>query len=65
MLTFTKLFLILPHAVKAPHTCSNSLLYLIMRGVVWLIVQWFEEIQTRFIFSAQQAGCASVWIVYG
>ena len=21
-----------------------------MRGVVWLFVQWFEEIQTRFIY---------------
>jgi len=30
-----------------------------------LFVQRFEEIQTRFIIFAQQAGRATVWIVYG
>lgn len=43
-------FLILLHTVKTPNTCSNNLLNLIMRGAVWLFVQWFEEIQIRFIY---------------
>jgi hypothetical protein len=31
-----------------------------MCGAVWFFVQWFEEIQTRFMFFAQEAVCATV-----